>query len=168
MIMPIYDYANFCFTPCLDKTKTKLQRLQNRGLRICLRAQRLERINDLHHMARIATIENRRHFDILKLFHKKVYFLNLNYCEINILGPSLPEDGLHCLGNYTQTSTRSGNAPYIKTQRPQSEKFKRSLLYSGASGWNSLPTHLRNNSNYDSFKVSLRHHLFSHHPVIND
>lgn len=125
MIMPIYDYANFCVTPCLDKTKTKLQRLQNRGLRICLWAQRLDRINDLHRMARVATINKRHDFDILKLFHKKVYILKLNFSEINILGPTSPADGINCLGNDISSATRSGNAPIIKTQRPKTEKIQK-------------------------------------------
>lgn len=73
MIMPIYDYSNFCLSLCLDKSKTKLQRLQI-ILLIFFRPQRFDRTIDLHARERLSTIDERREFDILKLFHKEVHF----------------------------------------------------------------------------------------------
>lgn len=37
MVLPYMEYIFFCISPCNDKDLTKLQRLQNRGARICLR-----------------------------------------------------------------------------------------------------------------------------------
>lgn len=37
MVLPYIEYIFFCLSPCTDKELTKLQRLQNRGLRICLK-----------------------------------------------------------------------------------------------------------------------------------
>lgn len=48
MILPLIDYTNFCLTQCNDKVKTKIQRLQNKALRICFKSVRGDRTTDLH------------------------------------------------------------------------------------------------------------------------
>lgn len=73
MVLPYIDYINYCLHVCTDKIKTKIQRLQNRALRICLKATRYDRTVDLHGAAKLATVEKRRMVDTLKLFHHLVY-----------------------------------------------------------------------------------------------
>lgn len=160
MILPIVDYSNFCLCTCTDKLRTKVQRLQNRALRICFRAGRYDQINNLHSQAHLPTLDKRRDFDILKLFHRKIYLLNLNFSNITVSGIS---------GNNSSTPacrTRSMDSPMIHTDRPNSEKFRRSLLYSGSQLWNSLPPDLRNRADYNSFKSSVKRRLYPTPPNV--
>lgn len=160
MVLPIIDYCNFCFTACTEKLKTKVQRLQNRALRICLKSNRYDRTNDLHTRARIATLSKRREVDILKLFHKKVYLNNQQYCDIIISNIINNDDNLHSINERNLPLTRAMSAPLINTKIPNSEKFRRSLLYTGASLWNSLSSELRNTRDYNAFKASVKRQTY--------
>lgn len=149
MILPIIDYCNFCLTSCTDRARMRLQRMQNRALRICLKAEGGTRISDLHTRAKLAPLDLHREFDILKLFHKKVYARNHENCDYtNVM-----------LDYYQQSDiplTRSHEAPLIQISRPNNEKFRKSLLYTGTTLWNNLPLDLRNNADYNSFRSLLR------------
>lgn len=79
MILPIAEYANFCYSSCTEKSKSKLQRMQNKALHICFRANNSLSRNELHCRARLATLDCRRNFDILKLFHRMVYSESVNF-----------------------------------------------------------------------------------------
>lgn len=70
------EYIFFTLSPCTDKDITKLQRLQNRGLRICLHAAPRSLVLKLHS---------------LKQRHRFIYCENSLYRRIiliGILGPS--------------------------------------------------------------------------------
>lgn len=73
MILPLIDYPNFCLSPFTEKIKTKIQRLQNKALHICLRSNRMDRTVDNHIRANLCALDNRRDVNILKLIHWKVY-----------------------------------------------------------------------------------------------
>lgn len=160
IILPIIDYCNFCLTACTEKLKIKLQRLQNRALRICYKANRLDRTYDLHVKAQLATLDKCREFDILKIFHNKVY-KGMNQFDNTCIVESLPHDaGINSHNNSQTPITRSMSAPQIHTQKPNSEKFRKSLLYTGANLWNSLSPELRNIGDYSSFKQSVKRELY--------
>lgn len=152
MILPIADYSNFCLCACTEKLKTKLQRLQNRALRICFRANRYDRNFDLHVRAHLPTLELRRNFDTLKYIPQKD--LLLDFTNVTISG--IPEDN----NPNSLPRTLSRSSPLINTDRPNSEKFRKSLIYSGCSLWNSLPPDLRNLADHKAFKASIERHLY--------
>lgn len=155
IILPIIDYGNFCLTPCSDKLRTKLQRLQNRALRICFKAKRRDSVIDLHIKASLATLDKRRELDIIKIFHNKVYN-DLNQFD----NTSIVEANFQNINDNQVPITRSMLAPQIHTQKPNSEKFRRSLLYTGTYLWNSLSTELRNIVDHNSFKLSVKRELY--------
>lgn len=73
MVLPFIDYLNYCLCRCTEKLQTKVQRMQNRALRICLKPERPVRTSDLHIFAKLASIDKRRKLHILKAMHHKVY-----------------------------------------------------------------------------------------------
>lgn len=161
MILPVIDYCNFCLSPCTDRARTKLQRMQNRALRICLKAEGRTRTADLHTRARLAPLDLRREFDILKIFHKKVYSNNRYTDGHTILTVEQSHDS-------DVPVTRSHTAPTIQIPRPSNEKFRKCLLYTGATLWNNLPTNLRNMVDYNSFKCLLKRAIYSPYLTATD
>lgn len=133
----------------------KIQRLQNRALRICFKSDGYDRVNDLHVRARIATVDKRHEFDILQLFHKKVYLNKRQYCDITISDTYNGNDSV-----LNPPLTRAMAAPQINTKIPNSEMFRESLSYTGASLWNSLSSELRNTQDYNVFKSSVKWQIY--------
>lgn len=154
MILPLIDYPNFCLTPCTEKIKTKIQRLQNKALRICLRSTRMDRTTDIHARARLSTLDKRRDVNILKLVHWKVYSGSAN--ESN-------NESFRVVTNSqnVSVSTRMRSAPTIRLDTPTSGKVCKSLLFYGASLWNGLTTELRNEPDPHAFKIALKRQFYS-------
>lgn len=162
MILPIADYTNFCLTPCTDKLKTKLQRLQNKALRICLKADRHTNIAELHRLARLAPIEKRREFDLLKIFQRTVYSAESKSYQlmINSSSTNLDRDPDSRPMNTSLINTRSTLAPTALTKIPNSEKFKKSMLYTSTSLWNNLSPDTRNIRDFDAYKATIRRQIY--------
>lgn len=161
MILPIVDYANFCLTACTDKLKTKLQRLQNKALRICLKATRSDRTFDLHVKARLAPLDLRRNVDLLKLFHKKVYSPAISDYDLTINNNLTNVDHENNENLITSAPlTRFNIAPVAMTKTPNSEKFRKGMLYSSTKLWNSLKPEIRNLSDYNLFKSSIKRSIY--------
>lgn len=64
MVRPYMEYIFFTINPCTDITK--LQRLQIRGLRICLRAAPRTSVLKLHSTAKLLTVRNIKKLNTLK------------------------------------------------------------------------------------------------------
>lgn len=154
MILPLIDYSNFCLTPCPEKTKTKIQRLQNKALRICFRSVRGDRTSDLHSRARLGTVNKHSNIDILKIVHTKIYSFDTLSPEFNIISNL----------SSSSVATRLRDAPTIQLERPSSGKTSKSLLYYGSNLWNSLPTSLHNTSDPTGFKSAIKRWVYSQTP----
>lgn len=158
MVLPYIDYINFCLNVCNEKMKTKIQRMQNRALRICLRSTRYDRTEDLHVSTKLAYIDKRRAVDILKIFHRKVYKFHsaelsaYDYCKFLVILNNQHHSGV--------SSTRARMAPIIQTDTPLNEGIRKSLLFYGASLWNNLPSEIRNLEDFDTFKVAVKRHYY--------
>lgn len=125
MILPLIDYPNFCLSPCTEKLKTKIQRLQNKALRICLRSNHLDSTVDNHNHVKLSFIDKRRDVNILKLIHWRIYSPNI----------SEPNSTIFQIVNNSQSesvSTRLCAAPTIRLDIPTSGKICKSLLYYGS------------------------------------
>lgn len=157
MILPPIDYPNFCLTPSTEKVKTKIQRLQNKALRICFRSSRLDRTSDIHAHAKLSTLDKHREVNILKLIHWKVYTpfnSDQNPSIITIVNNN----------ETVSVSTRLRRAPVIRRDTPTSGKASKSLLYFGAKLWNDL----RNEPDPLAFKIAIKRLLYpnpNQHPT---
>ena len=71
MILPYFDYGDILFSKSSKKLLDKLDRLQRRALRVCLRADSDMPENVLLKNATIAPLEKRRYTDLMNFMYKK-------------------------------------------------------------------------------------------------
>ena len=60
MILPYFDYGDVVYMGGRKDMLEKLQRLQNRALKICLRVEHRHPTDDLHRQTRVKTLYDRR------------------------------------------------------------------------------------------------------------
>ena len=132
MLLPYLDYADVIFHKSNSSDLDKLQRLQNRCLRICLGHDRLFSTDRVHKLASVPFLVDRR----------KAHVLNFMY---------LRKKKTHLL-NKREIRTRAHDAPLFNVTVPRCEAFKRSVSYAGGTEWNNLDTETRNIDCYLAFK----------------
>ena len=117
-----------------QKSLDKLDRLQERALKICLKAGADITLNILLSSTNTAKLVKRRNAHLLNFMYKKKQCIEL-----------LDIKNVH---------TRARDAVLFKTIIPRCEKYKHSVFffYKGATTWNSLPVTIRNIDTYDLFK----------------
>lgn len=150
MVLPFFNYSNFLMHSCTEKTKTKLQRLQNRGLRVALKSDNRSNVAELHIRAKMMTLEDRRTFDILKIMHYRIYKPNLG--SISTAPP---------LDSPRVSMTRARSAPLADVDFPSNSKYLKSLHYYGSQLWNNLSPVTRRIDNFNLFKGMIRSSLLN-------
>ena len=133
MILPYFDYCDVIYNCANADGLEKLQRLQNKCLKICLNLHQLHNTINVHREAKCAYLEVRRKVHTCNFMYKRQAKLNL-----------LDLRDIH---------TRQHDAPLFKVPHPNNEAFKRSVLYYGANTWNNLPTATRLIRDYLPFKA---------------
>lgn len=139
----------------------KLQKLQNRALRIANLAPRYTSNIELHRYYKIVPLYMRRERNLLKLLH--TYLLhNLDYMEFQW-------DGSMCGSKDSQDSriTRQMSAPYVPLQNPKSTKYKISCAFKGPWLWLELPLSFRREADQLKFKQLLKIKSLSHLETLN-
>ena len=133
MLLPYLDYADVIFSNANTTELDKLQRLQNRCLRLCLGQQRLYSTDRAHKEAGVNFLQDRR----------RAHVLNFMYLRKS----NRPE-----LLNNREIRTRAQDAPLFDTIIPRCEAYKRSVGFAGSEIWNSLPPATRNIGSFKAFK----------------
>ena len=136
MILPLFDYGNVFLTSCNEAVITKLQRLQNRGLRVVLKRNCYASVNLLHVDAKILPLKYRQKLSVIKLM-----FNMKSNLEMRDVRPF---------------STRLHDHVSYKISFPNTERFKRSIAYVGPTFWNELPPYLKSIEDRDSFYINLK------------
>ena len=98
-VLPFFDYGDVLINNINSTLLTKLQRLQNNALRICLRSDRHTTTDDLHTQASTPRLKDRRLVHIRNLAHKRS--LKQGYLDLRNL------------------RTRNFDAPVMKTFNPK-------------------------------------------------
>ena len=132
MILPFSDYADVVYHNASTKELEKLQRLQNRALKLSLSFHKREDTEFVHRTAKIPLLDNRRRSHVFNFMYKR------KELKHNLDVP------LKC--------TRSADALRFILPTPNLECYKRSLEYSGVKAWNNLPKEPKLIPNYLSFK----------------
>ena len=124
----------YVYTPTVTEPVTlkKLQRLQNSNIRLCLSLPPLTRTNDIHRLANLNLLEDRRNAHLLNQMYKRSR--NSEYAD----NRNLP--------------LRSFTAPILKVPNFQKYRSKQSVIYRGSTNWNLLPPPLRSLPSYEVFK----------------
>ena len=140
MIIPYFDYADVIYNTANQDGLDKLQRLQNRCLKICKGLDRRFNTEELHAITKIPKLDARR----------KCHIHNFMYNKL-----SKP----HLLDN-RDIRTRAHDAPLFLVNIPKNETYKRSLEYTGAMAWNALPANIRSTDNVLTFKATQKKVLY--------
>lgn len=127
----------------------KIQKLQNRALRIVDLAPRYTSNLDLHKKYKVSPLFIRRSNNLLKLIHT---YLRHNLDESNTawdIGPNSTDINHRVLTRQTRT-------PYIPLTIPRTVKYKLSCAYAGPKLWLDQPLALRQIADRDEFKMRLK------------
>ena len=121
-IMPIFDYNDIIYNLLNKQQLTKLQRLQNRALRLVFKGKILS-IAEMHSTAGVDYLEQRREAHLMALmFNRK-------------------DDDRY--RDNTERKTRGADAVLLKVPNLRTNKARKAPIYSGSTLWNRLPVRLR-------------------------
>lgn len=109
MVMPYLEYVYFVLHACPDRLITRLECLQNRGLRICLHANIRTSVFELHQRSRCLMVKNKVKLNTIKQMYRRI---NRKTCHNRKVAPV-----------YTQRSV----APMFVEIHPYSVKFQRPI-----------------------------------------
>ena len=133
MILPYFDYADIVFAKANCADLDKLQRMQNRCIKTCLRVDKRTNTELIHSVAKTPKLEFRRITHIRNFMYKRL-------CNTSLL-------------DIKPINTRSRDAPLFKVIFPNTLAFTRSVQYYGALEWNKLTSEIRNVDQFLSFKT---------------
>ena len=131
-VVPYFDYGDIFLKNISQKTLDKLQKLQNRALRICLAQDGRSNVNDLHNTCNINKLEQRRDAHLLNFVYKRAH-----------------DEAYTQIGN---RELRRFEAPVLKEVRSNNKSFEKSVLFQGAVIWNRQPVEDRNIATHKLFK----------------
>ena len=132
MILPYFDYGDVIYDSSFKEGLDKLQRLQNKCLKICKGLNIRFETDILHTITKCPKLGERRKVHINVFMHKRT-------ARAELL-------------DLRDIRTRAHDATLFKVKIPKNEAYKRSIEYAGSNMWNSLPTETRNIKDYDVFK----------------
>lgn len=135
MILPYIDYPLFLFSTATDKLLTKLQRLQNGGLRICLKAPARSSVSLMH---QDCNVKNRMQINILKSIHRQIYQPHSD--DVNI----------------SNTFTHNTLGPMFNELCPNSSRFQCTLCGISYTLWNGLTVGVRKMHDRNAFKNTIK------------
>ena len=132
-ILPYFDQGDLFYMGSHLKSTDKLQKLQNRALRICLNSGPRNSRNTLHVQAEIPLLEFRRISHLRNYMYKRkenpVYIEN------------------------AQVNTRRHDAVMVKSVQANYTLVERSIFCKGAKEWNNLDLNQRNIPTFERFKA---------------
>ena len=137
-ILPIIDYNDIIYELMTNQQKTKLQRIQNRALRIVFQGKKMS-VEEMHDKAKVQYLEQRRESHLLSLMFKRSF--QPEYVESNA------------------RKTRQSEGRILAVPHPRTSKYKKAPLYCGSKMWNELPFKVRDTNSIVVFKNRVRTHL---------
>ena len=132
MLLPYFDNADVIYARANSSVISKLQKVQNKCLKLCLGKANRFSTNRLHNMSNVPFLDDRRSAHTLNFMYKR--------------------KSRQSLMNVAEIGTRAHDAPLFTVRVPRCEAFKRSVGYFGAVAWNDLPPNIRNTGSYLAFK----------------
>ena len=152
LVISHLDYGNTIFADLPDSTLKPAQLIQNHAAKVILKRKKFDSataaLKDLHWLP----IRQRCKFKLLLMIHK---------C-LNNQAPSYLQDLLTPMSTPIRT-TRSSADITNKLLVPRTKRItfaSRSFSVAGPQHWNTLPNHIRNCKNTDTFRRLLKTHLF--------
>ena len=147
MIVPYFDYGDIFLVNINLKSIDKMQKLQNRALRICLALEGRSNVNMLHNTCNINKLAHRRHAHLL------------NFAFTRAQDHNFLKEGNRNLRRY--------DAPVLLEPKSNNKYFERSLSFQCSVNWNVLPASERNIQTAKRFKWKQKCKLNEYFPYIN-
>lgn len=138
-ILPLMEYSNVIFSLINKRDRDKLQRLQNRALRIIYTPE--ISTEEAHSKAKLSTIQTRANTQLQCLMYRRSQN-HPDYPLVTLFGP-----------------TRSSNKVRFVIPRPRSERFKMYPLYQGTILWDCLPAETQKVESNLAFKNRVKPRL---------
>ena len=135
MLLPILEYGDIFLVGTSVTNRKRLQVLQNKGLRCALSRDYDTSIDDLHQEAKLLKLKFRREQ------HMLIYMYD-----------AAQNEGNHKAASKSAVKTRSSKKLLLRTKRPHTEKYRKSLTYRGPKKWNDLPEGYHRTSTKSQFK----------------
>lgn len=146
-IKPHFEYCSSILFMANKTDKSRLQKLQNRAMRVILKVSNYTSIKFMLESLQWLSINQRLIMNILILVYK---MKNKNYpsylCDRLVYNNEIHNYDLRNLGNFRLDLYRN-------------EKAKNILLYNGLKLFNELPCELRNETNLNRYKKNLVKHI---------
>ncbi len=134
MILPFFDYADIIYMGGNKGQLLKLQRIQNRALKICLQAENRAPTELIHRESKMELLSERRQNHLLNYAHR------------------LASDPTKTVK--VQRNTRNSTAPLLKRTRSVVASHDRSVEVMAAVEWNKLPAEERTIEGLHDFKAN--------------
>ena len=150
IIQPHIDYALTVFGNNIKYNSNFLQRLQNRAARIITHTYDYNTpsaflIKNLKWM----TVDNRYHYFVAVTTFKALMGLV----------PDTISDRFMLSSQQHNFNTRLSCSYSLSFPKPKTNNLKRTLCYSGATVWNSLPDYIKHSESLSAFKYSCKSHF---------
>ena len=145
-ILPYFDQGDILYNDAFIKDVSKLQKLQNRAIRICLNENNRQHVNNLQHMIGLPKLCDRR------IYRLSVYAYSRSKTE-------------EYLDN-KQVRTRQREAPILKSFKSDFRVVDRCVYLQSANLWNTMDVATRNIDNIDSFKIKQKKWLDNQIPPL--
>ena len=139
MVMTLFDYCSFVYSGCNDTSLPKLQRLQNRGLRICYRSNREYMEESVLHTKSGLPLLSRRRDEVLLTWMYK-------FSTIDEFIDTHRGDRI----------TRSNEKIKFKVKRAKLQGYKKSPWYRGNELWNNLGLWFQTSNSKFQFKMRVK------------
>ena len=143
MVLPYIEYGDIIYGGTNVSLLIKLQRIQNRGLKLSLNLLSSTNTLDVHREAKLNLLKDRRDSHLVTLMFQRAY--DTEYVDDR----ELP--------------TRLHDNKTLTVPRPNNSVFTKSVCFRGATMWNDLDPSFKQISNIKSFKakqkILLRHKI---------
>lgn len=120
----------------------KLQRVQNKCLRVCNLSDKKMSNMELHRISKVLPLRLRRKQAICNFMFKKIR--------------KTPE----ILTEHVRKGNRSSYKRMNHLQKPRTNRFRNSLSYAEFLVWNNLPVGMRMENDYNSFRCILKKYMY--------
>jgi len=143
LILPKVDYCDVVWGNCGKGLSDKLQKLQNRAVRIILGLSYRSHVNN-EHLSALGwkDLASRRKLHLLQTVYKSIY--NLLPVYLNIFSRTSESHSY---------STRHSLNQSLRIPKVKLESGKRTFAYRGAESWNALPLSVKTAPSTQTFKT---------------
>lgn len=144
IIKPHFQYSNSIIFMTSELNKLKLQKLQNRAMRVILKANKYTRIKDMLQVLNWMDIATYSKFSVMVLIFKSLHNLLPAYLSRN----------LNFNKDFHNYNTRIKND--IRVPKARKISTTKSVFHKGLAEYNSLPKKLKHMSDVNKFKAELK------------